>query len=87
MGRLVYVREVSDHAVTTVILPSSLFSDPFLWQDREAEPRFTAPPGGGDRGMAPRGGYGAGAPGAGPRQIYVANVCSPLSLIDVSLII
>ena len=47
-------------------------------QDREAEPRFTVPPVGGDRGgMASRGGYGGGgAPGAGPRQIYVANVCS-----------
>lgn len=51
-------------------------------QDREAEPRFTAPGagrGGFDGGMA-RGGYGGGgggygaAPGGG-RQIYVANVC------------
>ncbi|KAG6018243.1 hypothetical protein E4U43_006765 [Claviceps pusilla] len=59
MGRLVYVRE-----------------------DREAEPRFTATPGpnrGGFSGGGPggfnnsQGGYG-GVPGAGGRQIYVANL-------------
>jgi hypothetical protein len=57
-------------------------------QDREAEPRFTGPPGGGRGGYegGPRGGFGGGfvpgamgggpGGGAGGRQIYVSNVCS-----------
>lgn len=57
-------------------------------KDREAEPRFTAPPAGGRGGFdgGPRGGFGGnfGAPpmgggGGGGRQIYVNNVC-PLTI-------
>lgn len=56
-------------------------------QDREAEPRFTAPPTGGRGGFdgGPRGGFGGnfGPPqmggGGGGRQIYVNNVC-PLKI-------
>jgi len=55
-----------------------------MCKDREAEPRFTAPPPGGRGGFdgGPRGGFGGnfGAPpmggaGGGGRQIYVNNVC------------
>lgn len=60
-----------------------------LLQDREAEPRFTAPPvmGRGAFDGGARGGFGAYGPvppvmgggmGGGGRQIYVNNVCLPL---------
>ncbi|KAG6032885.1 hypothetical protein E4U41_007091 [Claviceps citrina] len=77
MGRLVYVREV-------VLPPVFLYCAVRLQlqQDREAEPRFTGSTGGnrgGFSGSVPGafnnspGGYG-GPPGAGGRQIYVANL-------------
>ena len=53
----------------------------FLYQDREAEPRFTGPPTGrgGYEGPPGRGGFGGGFGGAPPagggRQIFVNNVC------------
>jgi len=71
MGRLVYVRE-----------------------DREAEPRFSNPGasrGGFDGGMGGRGGYGGGPAmggyggppgGGGGRQVYVANVCVPWTMMN-----
>lgn len=81
MGRLVYVREVSD-IVFGVARPTTLIH---AIQDREAEPRFTGPPAGGRGGYdggASRGGFGGGfgggmggVAGGGGRQIYVSNVC------------
>jgi RNA recognition motif-containing protein len=84
MGRLVYVREVG-------FRPSVYGSADSPKQDREAEPRFTAPNtarggfGGGMRGDFGGGGHGGynaggggGFGGGGGRQLYIANVCCPI---------
>jgi len=87
MGRLVYVREVRPYRHSFW----QLDTNNTLSQDREAEPRFTAPGGGrggfeggmgrggGGGGGFGGGGYGAaqgGGGGGGGRQIYVSNVCT-----------
>ena len=89
MGRLVYVREVSNYAsqLSLVGKQDRLGLTTFALQDREAEPRFTGPPagrGGYDGGPSTRGGGfggGYGGPpasgGGGGRQIFVNNVCIP----------
>lgn len=87
MGRLVYVREVSQ--LHTSSLQNDETNAP---QDREPEPRFNAPGGrggfgggaGGPGGMGGgySGGYGGGGGGMGggmggnDRQLYVSNVGS-----------
>jgi hypothetical protein len=79
MGRLIYVREVGSpvpsrpwSATGRRLVGVSLTSS----QDREHEPRFSAP---GGRGGYGGGGFGGGAggygAGGGGRQIYVSNVC------------
>jgi hypothetical protein len=77
MGRLVYVREVSASGSKSDIVTN-------LFKDRESEPRFIGATGGNRGGFSGgmpggfnnQGGYGGPPPGAGGRQIYVANVCS-----------
>lgn len=86
MGRLVYVREVSNNS-----LQPHRGHQVDRAQDREAEPRFIGATGGNRGGFAGGAGgmpghfnpgYGGGPPGGGAggggRQIYVANVCSTL---------
>lgn len=80
MGRLVYVREVCTGSPRVVNCADHS-------QDREAEPRFIGGPPRGDFGPG-RGGFGGGfggAPGAGGRQLYVSNVCSPAAPPSLSL--
>ncbi len=86
MGRLVYVREVSNPTASTL---EETYS---VQQDREMEPRFNnaGPParGGFDGGYGARGGFGGGfggppgggmgmqGRGGGGNQIFVSNVCA-----------
>lgn len=64
----------------------------YVREDREAEPRFSAPGGGrggfdGGMGGGPRGNFHGnfggppGGAGGGGRQVYVANVCVPCSFV------
>ncbi|KAF2495333.1 hypothetical protein BU16DRAFT_461223 [Lophium mytilinum] len=74
-------REQAQQAVNTLSNQNLMGRLVYVREDREAEPRFTAPParGGFDGGMG-RGGFGGGPNfgptqgGAGGRQIYVANL-------------
>jgi RNA recognition motif-containing protein len=80
-------REQAQNAVATLSNQNLMGRLVYVREDREAEPRFSAPGGGrGDfgggmaRGGGGYGGFGghaaAGGAGAG-RQVYVANVCTP----------
>jgi hypothetical protein len=84
-------REQAQSAVASLSNQNLMGRLVYVREDREAEPRFSAPGGGargdfggGGGGMGPRGGFGggfgghpaAGGQGAG-RQVYVANVCTP----------
>lgn len=64
MGRLVYVREVSDYCPPLYrAQPSHHADNPRFAQDREAEPRFSSGPSGVGRGGfegGPRGGFAGG---------------------------
>lgn len=79
-------REQAQNAVATLSNQNLMGRLVYVREDREAEPRFSAPGGRGDFGGGMgRGGYGsygghaaAGGAGAG-RQVYVANVCNPVS--------
>lgn len=70
-------REQAQNAVNTLSNQNLMGRLVYVREDREAEPRFTAPGatrGGFEGGM--RGGFGAGfgAQGGGGRQVYVANL-------------
>ncbi|KAI9822135.1 MAG: hypothetical protein M1832_003138 [Thelocarpon impressellum] len=75
-------REQAQNAVNTLSNQNLMGRLVYVREDREAEPRFSAPPGGargGFDGGAPRAGYGGGyaggaSPAGGGRQIYVANL-------------
>ena len=84
-------REQAQNAVATLSNQNLMGRLVYVREDREAEPRFTNPGssrGGFDGGMGRcgfQGGFGGppgGAPGAGGRQVYVANVCAPHIAID-----
>ncbi|KAF2801976.1 RNA-binding domain-containing protein [Mytilinidion resinicola] len=72
-------REQAQQAVNTLSNQNLMGRLVYVREDREAEPRFTAPParGGFDGGIG-RGGFGGPnfgpTPGGGGRQIYVANL-------------
>ena len=82
-------REQAQNAVATLSNQNLMGRLVYVREDREAEPRFSAPGGRGDfgGGMGRGGGYGgfsgnnaaAGGP-TGARQVYVSNVCTPISL-------
>ncbi|KFY48172.1 hypothetical protein V495_01544, partial [Pseudogymnoascus sp. VKM F-4514 (FW-929)] len=75
-------REQAQQAVNTLSNQNLMGRLVYVREDREAEPRFTAPPTGGRGGFdgGPRGGFGGnfGPPqmggGGGGRQIYVNNL-------------
>ncbi|TKA79203.1 hypothetical protein B0A49_03188 [Cryomyces minteri] len=79
-------RDQAQTAVSTLSNQNLMGRLVYVREDREAEPRFTGPPGAGGlsgRGGyegGPRGGYGggfgggAGAMGGGGRQVYVSNL-------------
>ncbi|KAL1864930.1 g-strand binding protein [Paecilomyces lecythidis] len=70
-------REQAQHAVNTLSNQNLMGRLVYVREDREAEPRFTGPPGRGDFGGPGRGGFGGfggGGGGGGGRQIYVSNV-------------
>ncbi|KAL5354130.1 g-strand binding protein [Pseudogymnoascus australis] len=76
-------REQAQQAVNTLSNQNLMGRLVYVREDREAEPRFTAPPTGGRGGFdgGPRGGFGGnfgppqmGGGGGGGRQIYVNNL-------------
>ncbi|KAJ9648844.1 g-strand binding protein [Coniosporium tulheliwenetii] len=73
-------KEQAQQAVATLSNQNLMGRLVYVREDRESEPRFSAPPGaarGGFDGGMGRGGYGGGfgaAPGGGGRQIYVSNL-------------
>ena len=77
-------REQAQNAVATLSNQNLMGRLVYVREDREAEPRFTNPSATrGEFGGGMRGGFGGnpafgGPPGGGGRQVYVANVCSPL---------
>lgn len=82
-------REQAQNAVASLSNQNLMGRLVYVREDREAEPRFSAPGGGGrgdfGGGMGGRGGYGGGfggpaAGGGAGRQVYVANVCTPFIL-------
>lgn len=84
-------REQAQNAVATLSNQNLMGRLVYVREDREAEPRFTNPGSsrGGFEGGMGRGGFqgGFGGPqgggaGAGGRQIYVANVCTPFLVIN-----
>ncbi|KAF2835742.1 RNA-binding domain-containing protein [Patellaria atrata CBS 101060] len=73
-------REQAQNAINTLSNQNLMGRLVYVREDRETEPRFTAPGGGRGgfeggmgRGGGYGGGYGGGAPGGG-RQIYVSNL-------------
>lgn len=78
-------REQAQNAVTTLSNQNLMGRLVYVREDREAEPRFSTPSRGGYEGMGGRGGFHqqhqaqfGGPGGIAGKQVYVANVCTPI---------